>query len=103
MLNAEQLLNDIRDANLSFLVLAQAMIREDADSAKELLGMSEHVAELIGQLSPQQVVRMASRNLTLCTLRVEDDIAFSLLTDRHTPAMHGRSMGMGAGIAALAA
>lgn len=80
-----KLLNDIRDTNLSYLMLAQAMIREDKPQAMFRLGLSESVADLIMQFSPQQLVRVAARNVMMCTLRFDDDLIWSLLTDRHSP------------------
>lgn len=81
----EQMLNEIRDTNLSYLILAQAMIRKDKAQALFRLGLSEPVADLIVQLSPQQLVRAASRNLMMCTMRFDDELIWGLLTDRHDP------------------
>ena len=81
----DQLINEIRDVNLSYLMLAQAMIRADKPQALFRLGISEEVADLLGQMSPQQLVRTASRNLMLCTMRFDDELIWGLLTDGHTP------------------
>ncbi|WP_298927209.1 flagellar transcriptional regulator FlhD [uncultured Ramlibacter sp.] len=79
----DQLMNEIRDTNLSYLMLAQAMIRQDKTLALFRLGLSEPVADLIAQLSPQQIVRVASRNQMLCTMRFDDELVWGLLTDGH--------------------
>jgi flagellar transcriptional activator FlhD len=81
----DQLMNEIRDVNLSFLMLAQAMIRGDKAQALFRLGISEDVADLVAQMSPQQLVRIASRNLMLCTMRFDDELIWGLLADTHTP------------------
>ena len=81
----DQLMNEIRDTNLSYLMLAQTMIRADKPQALFRLGLSEPVADLIGQLSPQQLVRVASRNLMMCTVRFDDELIWGLLTDSHDP------------------
>ena len=81
----DQLMNEIRDTNLSYLMLAQAMIRQDKTLALFRLGLSEPVADLIAQLSPQQIVRVASRNQMLCTMRFDDELVWGLLTN------HGKS------------
>jgi flagellar transcriptional activator FlhD len=81
----EQLTNDIRDLNLSYLMLAQAMIRKDKAQALFRLGISEDVADLVSAMSPQQLVRAASRNLMLCAMRFDDEVVWGLLTDRHAP------------------
>jgi flagellar transcriptional activator FlhD len=79
------LMNEIRDINLSFLILAQAMIRQDKPQALYRLGITEPVADLICQMSPQQLVRASSRNMLLCTVRFDDELVWGLLTDSHDP------------------
>ena len=81
----EQLSAEIRDINLSYLMLAQAMIRADKAQALFRLGISEDVADLIAAMSSQQLVRAASRNLMLCAMRFEDEMVWGLLTERHVP------------------
>lgn len=80
-----QLANEIRDVNLSYLMLAQSMIRQDKAQALYRLGVSQDVADLLMQMSPQQLVRVASRNQLLCTLRFGDELVWSLLSYGHTP------------------
>jgi flagellar transcriptional activator FlhD len=84
-MTTDQLMNEIRDTNLSYLMLAQAMIRADKPQALFRLGLSEPVADLIAQLSPQQLVRVSSRNLMMCTVRFDDELIWGLLTDSHDP------------------
>ena len=80
-----QLIHEIRDMNLSYLLLAQSIIRSDKARAPSRLGMSVAVAELLAQVSPQQLVRVASRSLMLCTLRLNEELVWGLLSDRHVP------------------
>lgn len=83
-----QLTTEIRDINLSFLTLAQAMIRSDKVRAAGKLGISRPVAELLAQVSAPQLQRLAARNVMLCTLRGGgEEMVFGLLADRHEP--HG--------------
>lgn len=84
-MHSEQLLNEIRDLNLSYLMLAQSMIRKDKAMALFRLGMSEAVADLLAQLTPQQMVRIASRTQMLCSMRFDDELVWALLTDNHAP------------------
>jgi flagellar transcriptional activator FlhD len=79
----EQLLTDIREANLTYLMLAQNLIRQDKAEALFRLGMSEEAADMIAALSPAQVLRIASGNMLLCRFRVDDDVVWNLLTN-HT-------------------
>jgi flagellar transcriptional activator FlhD len=77
----EQLLNEIREANMTYLMLAQNLIRQDKPEALFRLGMSEESADLIGALSPAQIVKIASGNMLLCRFRVDDDVVWNLLTN----------------------
>jgi len=76
----EQLLTDIREANLTYLMLAQNLIRQDKAEALFRLGMSEEAADMIAALSPAQILRIASGNMLLCRFRVDDDVVWNLLT-----------------------
>lgn len=79
----EQLTSAIRDANLTYLMLAQNLIRKDKAEALFRLGISDESANLIATLSPSQILKIASSNMLLCRFRVDDDIVWNLLTN-HT-------------------
>jgi flagellar transcriptional activator FlhD len=81
---SEQLLTEIREANLTYLMLAQSLIRQDQAAAQFRLGLTEEAAELLGALSPAQIMKVASGNMLLCRFRVEDDLVWDLLTN-HKP------------------
>lgn len=74
-----QRLDEIREINLSYLMLAQAMIREDRAEACYRLGVSEELADVLGGLSPAQSVKLAGSNTLLCRLRFDDQLAWGLL------------------------
>ena len=76
-----QLLADIRDANLTYLMLAQTLIRKDRAEALFRLGLSDVAADMLAVLSPAQVLKTASTNMLLCRFRVDDDLVWNLLTD----------------------
>ena len=80
-MKTEQLLNEIRDANLSYLMLAQSMIKEDRDTAIYRLGVSEEVADVLEKLSPAQVVRVATSNSLLFRFRFDDSMIVNMLSD----------------------
>ena len=79
----DQILAEIREANLTYLMLAQNLIRSDRAEALFRLGMSEESADLIADLSPAQILKIASGNMLLCRFRV-DDIVWNLLTNHTT-------------------
>lgn len=76
-----RMLAEIRDANLSYLMLAQRLIREDRVEALYRLGIPEEVASLIEALSPSQVIRIAAANTLLCRVRFDEEMVWSLLAD----------------------
>jgi len=84
-MNADQILTEIREANLSYLMLAQSLIRADREQALYRLGISEESASLISLLSPGQMMKIASGNTLLCRFRMDDDLVWGLLTN------HGKS------------
>ncbi|MEN9538201.1 MAG: hypothetical protein RLZZ126_436 [Pseudomonadota bacterium] len=74
------MLQDIRDANLTYLMLAQKLIAADRAEALFRLGLSEQAADLIAALSPAQVLKLSGGNALLCRFRVDDDLVWKLLT-----------------------
>ena len=84
-MNAEQILAEIREANLSYLMLAQTLIRADREQALYRLGIAEETAAMIVGLTPSQVMKIAQTNSLLCRFRMDDDIVWNLLTS------HGKS------------
>ena len=85
-MNADQILAEIRETNLSYLMLAQSLIRTDREQALFRLGVSEETATLIGTLSPAQMLKIASTNTLLCRFRMDDDLVWGLLTSSHKSA-----------------
>jgi flagellar transcriptional activator FlhD len=83
-MNDAQLSQEIRDANLTYLMLAQNVIRKDKAEALFRLGISEESADLIATLSPAQILKISSSPMLLCRFRVDDDMVWGLLTN-HTP------------------
>ena len=74
------LLADIREVNMSYLLLAQRMLRDDLSSAMFRLGFSAEVAEVVLKLSPSQLVRLAASSSLLCRFRFDDVGMLTALT-----------------------
>lgn len=74
------LLADIHEVNLSYLMLAQRMLRDDYATGMARLGFDEDVAQLLLQLSPAQLVRLASTGSVICRFRLNDYELLSALT-----------------------
>lgn len=81
----EQLLAEIREVNLTYLMLAQRLIRADKAEAAFRLGLTEEAADLIAALSPAQVLKLASTNTLLCRFQADEEMVFALLASRHAP------------------
>jgi flagellar transcriptional activator FlhD len=79
-MTTEQILAEIREANLSYLMLAQSLIRTDREQALFRLGISEETANILGMLTPAQMMKVAAGNQLLCRIRMDDDIVWNLLT-----------------------
>ncbi len=72
---------EIKEANLSYLLLARQMIQDDQASAIFRLGVSEEMAELIAALSPAQLLKMAASNMLLCSFRFDEKLLLNMITD----------------------
>ncbi len=90
----EQLLDEVREVNLAYLVLAQHMIRADKAQALYRLGVSEEVANVVDQLTPAQLMRIAGANQLICRFRFDDDMVWNLLTS------HSKAKAAGTGAVA---
>ncbi len=84
-MDTQQILAEIREANLSYLMLAQSLIRADREQALFRLGISEETANLLTTLTPAQMLKIATGNTLLCRFRMDDDLVWGLLTS------HGKS------------
>jgi flagellar transcriptional activator FlhD len=80
-MNAVQLHEEIKETNLSYLLLAQNMIKQDSAAALFRLGISAEVADLIAALSPAQLIKMAASNMLVCRFRFDENLLFNMITD----------------------
>jgi len=74
------MLAEIRDANLSYLMLAQQMIRSDKPAAIFRLGISESIANLLDSLSTSQVLKLSGGASMLTRFRFDDAAILGMLT-----------------------
>ena len=79
-MTSAQVVNEVREANLTYLMLAQHLLREDRSSAMYRLGIGADVAELIEQLSAAQIAKMSSASTLLCRLRCDDRVILESLS-----------------------
>lgn len=80
-MNEADLMAEIRDANLNYLMLAQQLIRSDKATAIFRLGISKEVADLLEGLSNMQLVKLSSTNMMLARFRFDDSAILGMLTN----------------------
>lgn len=80
-MNIDQLHQEIREVNLSYMLLAKQMIHEDEVGAAFRLGINREMTELIAGLSPAQLLKMAASNMLLCRCRFDEKILLNMITD----------------------
>lgn len=80
-MTANQLREEIKEVNLSYLLLAQQMIKSDRAAAIFRLGVSEDVVDLMAGLTPAQMLKMSSSNMLLCCFRLDEQVLLNMLTD----------------------
>ena len=97
MMKFENLLSEVREANLSDLMLARQMIAEDKAEATFRLGIDSEVADLLLTLSSAQLMKIASSNMLVCRFRFDDRTVWNLITSHSKD----RQMGMGGVHAAI--
>ena len=75
-----QLQEGIRDINLTYLMLAQQMIKEDKPAAIFRLGISQDLVDIIAGLSPAQLIKLAASNMLLCRFRFDENLLLNMVT-----------------------
>jgi flagellar transcriptional activator FlhD len=78
-MNVTETIGEIKEANLTYLMLAQQLLREDKEAAMFRLGIGEDLAGILQSLTPAQVLKMASSNMLLCRFRCDDRLILGML------------------------
>ncbi len=79
-MNEAEIMAEIKDANLNYLMLAQQLIRADKATAIFRLGISKDIADLLEGLSNLQLVKLSSVNMMLARFRFDDSAILGMLT-----------------------
>ena len=79
-MNTNELMTEVGDANLTYMMLVQKMVRADKDSAIFRLGISSELADILESLTPAQILKLAASNMLLCRFRFEDHLILDMLT-----------------------
>ncbi len=76
-----EIMSEIKDANLNYLLLAQQLIRADKATAIFRLGISSEISDLLESLSTLQLLKLCSTNMLLARFRFDDSAILSMLTN----------------------
>jgi flagellar transcriptional activator FlhD len=71
-MNAADASKEIADLNLTYMLLAQKLLRQDRSAAMLRLGISPEMADLLVALSLAEVIKLAASNFVLCAFRLDD-------------------------------
>lgn len=93
MTNTE-IISEIRDSNLNYLMLAQKMIREDKPAAIFRLGLSKPIADILETLSSSQIIKIATSDMMLARFRFDDGVVLGMLTNYDKDAVLAKAHAM---------
>lgn len=71
-MTASDATKEIADLNLTYMLLAQKLLREDKAGAMLRLGISAEMAELLIGMSLSEVIKIATSNFVLCAFRLDE-------------------------------
>ena len=80
-MNTNDMIAEIRDANLGYLMLAQQMIRSDKATAIFRLGISSEIADMLEGMNNAQILKLAATNMMLARFRFDDGAILGMLTN----------------------
>lgn len=76
----DDLLHKIHNTNLSYLLLAQQLIREDKFAAGFRLGLPEETIDIIKDLTLPQLIKLSTTSQLICRLRLDNEMVINCLT-----------------------
>lgn len=80
-MSANELTAEIKELNLTYLMLAKQMVHADKDMAIFRLGISKDIAEILAVLTPGQILKLSNSNMMLCRIRFDDNLVFGMLAN----------------------
>jgi flagellar transcriptional activator FlhD len=79
-MGGDGLLDDIQELNLSYLLLAQKLLREDPATAMFRLKLNSEAATLLASLSARQIMQLSRSRQLLCRIVLDDAEQLARLT-----------------------
>jgi flagellar transcriptional activator FlhD len=80
-MKTSELTTEIKELNLTYLMLAQQMVRTDKDMAIFRLGINQETADILAVLTSGQILKLSNSNMVLCRMRFDDSLVFGLLAN----------------------
>lgn len=71
-MNTADASREIADLNLTYMLLAQKLLRQDKAGAMLRLGISNDMADLLIGMSLSEVIKIATSNFVLCAFRLDE-------------------------------
>lgn len=79
-MDEREVIETIREINLSYLMLAQHMLNEDYAEGLFKLGLSSQIADLVHTLTPAQTIKLSQSDDIVCDFRFDDAAMLTALT-----------------------
>ena len=86
-MNTTEASQEIADLNLTYMLLAQKLLKSDRAGAMLLLGVSEELADILTGMTLSQLVKLAANNFLLCAFRLNEIPAARVLDRTKTAAL----------------
>ncbi len=78
---------EIADLNLSYLLLAQKMLRQDRPGAMLRLGVTEDTADVLAGMSLPETISIAASRFLLCAARLQELPVARLVQDKRATSL----------------
>jgi flagellar transcriptional activator FlhD len=83
--NMTEYQEEITELNMSYLLLAQQMLKDDTDAAMICLGIGKEMAELISGLTAAQILSISTLGMILGRARIDEQILLKLVCNHNKP------------------
>lgn len=78
-MDSSDLVGEIKDLNLAYLMLVQRLMRQNEPEALLRLGIRKEVGKALVALTPAQLLGMARSSMVLCRFRLDNDALLEAL------------------------
>ncbi|CAG9182776.1 Flagellar transcriptional regulator FlhD [Cupriavidus laharis] len=71
-MDSNDLVREIKDVNLAYLLLVQRLMRQDEAEALLRLGIRKEIGQALVALTPAQMLALARSSMVLCRFRLDN-------------------------------